>query len=105
MNLVSEVYKLTGSFPREEIYGLTSQLRQTAVSIPSNIAEGQARVSHREFCHFLNNARVSLAEVEAQLSVAQGLGFLERTSAKHVLAKIADLGKVVNGLLASVKTR
>jgi len=70
MDLVVEVYRVTRSFPGDELYGLTSQLRRAAVSVPSNIAEGQARYSRREFCHFLTIARGSLAEIETQVRIA-----------------------------------
>ncbi len=71
MDLVTAIYQATKTFPREELYGLIAQLRRAAVSIPSNIAEGQARYSHAEFHHFLRNARGSLAEVETQIRIAR----------------------------------
>jgi four helix bundle protein len=74
MDLVTAIYRVTGSFPREELYGLTSQLRRAAVSVPSNIAEGQARFSRKEFHHFLSQARGSLVEIETQLMIAENLG-------------------------------
>ena len=106
MRLVAEVYKQTESFPREELYGLRNQIRRASVSVPSNIAEGQARFSHREFCHFLNNARGSLAEVETQISIAQTLGFPKwesqsdcwrwpRSSAKYLMAYLHLLKRAV----------
>lgn len=73
MDLVTEIYRVTRAFPRDEMYGLTSQLRRAAVSVPSNIAEGQARFSRKEFHHFLSQSRGSLAEVETQLAIAQNL--------------------------------
>jgi four helix bundle protein len=73
MVLVREIYYATQAFPKEERYGLMSRLRRAAVSVPSNIAEGQARYSRREFHHFLNNARGSLAEVETQIMLANDL--------------------------------
>jgi four helix bundle protein len=76
MDLTEMVYQATKAFPREELYGLTNQVRRAAVSIPSNIAEGQARQSTAEFRNFLSLARGSLAEVETQLMIAQRLGYL-----------------------------
>jgi len=70
MELVTRIYEETRTFPREELYGLATQLRRAAVSIPSNIAEGQARYSHAEFHHFLRNAKGSLAEMETQIQIA-----------------------------------
>jgi four helix bundle protein len=103
MDLVTEVYRATGSFPRDEIYGLTNQLRRAAVSVPSNIAEGQARFSRKEFHHFLSLARGSLVEIETQLMIAQNLEYLTPQRVGALLDKAAELGKVLNGLIASIK--
>ena len=104
MVLVEEIYCATEVFPREERYGLMSQLRRAAVSVPSNIAEGQARYSRREFHHFLNNARGSLAEVETQIVLANDLGHLALKETNALLLKTSELGRIVNGLIASTKT-
>ena len=71
----TEIYRVTEQFPRAEVYGLTSQLRRAAVSVASNIAEGQGRLTRGEFCHFLGQASGSLLEVETQLSIAVDLSF------------------------------
>ena len=104
MVLVREIYCATQAFPKEERYGLMSQLRRAAVSVPSNIAEGQARYSRREFHHFLNNARGSLAEVETQIMLANDLGHLALNDADTLLLKTSELGRILNGLIASTKS-
>lgn len=102
MNLVTEIYRLTRDFPKEEIFGLISQLRRSSVSVPSNIAEGQGRLTEKEFRQFLGNARGSLSEVETQIIIAQNLGYLDETNSKYILNLVAEVGRVLNGLLASV---
>jgi four helix bundle protein len=98
MELVTEIYRHTEKFPKEEIYGLTNQLRRAAVSIPSNLAEGHGRNSPREFHHFAGNARGSVLEVETQIEIAKNLGFLSEAAANELLGRTAELGKIINGL-------
>ena len=105
MALVLDVYRSTQAFPKIETYGLTSQLRRAAVSIPSNIAEGQARLSTGEFKQFLGNARGSLMEVETQIVIARDLGYLERHASENLLSAAAEVGRILNGLLASLPNR
>jgi four helix bundle protein len=84
MDLVAEIYRLTRDFPKEEVYGLVSQLRRAAVSVPSNIAEGQGRRGPGEFKHFLRMSLGSLMEVETQIMIAARLHYLESESAKTI---------------------
>lgn len=104
MILAREIYLATQVFSREEMFGLRSQMRRAAVSVPSNIAEGQARYARGEFHRFLNNARGSLAEVETQLMLSADLEYLGRTEAEILLDKAAELGRILNGLIASTKS-
>ena len=97
MVFVAEVYRLTGHFPKEEIYGLTSQLRRSAVSIPSNIAEGAARNSHKEFIQFLFIAAGSAAEAETQLLIAQELRF--SAGIEQALQTLMTVKKMLHGLI------
>src|SRR5579859_6880552 len=103
MILVVQVYRATRTFPKDELYGLTNQLRRAAVSVPSNIAEGQARFSRKEFHHFLSLSRGSLVEIETQLMIAQNLGYLLPSQNQPLLAEAAELGRILNGLIASIK--
>jgi four helix bundle protein len=105
MNLVLAVYRNTQTFPRTETYGLVSQLRRAAVSIPSNIAEGQARLSTGEFRQFLGDARGSLMEVETQVLLARELGYFEHDESESLLAAAAEVGRILNGLLNSLPNR
>ncbi len=105
MELVTEIYRVTHKFPKEELFGLTSQLRRAAVSIPSNIAEGKGRLSKGEFRQFLGNARGSLAEVETQILIAQNLSYLDESETNRLLTKVEEVGKILNGLLSAVKNQ
>ena len=102
MDLVTAIYKATGGFPKDESFGLTSQLRRAAVSIPSNIAEGQGRLSEKEFRYFLGQARGSLMEVETQLQIAENLGYVKQENTNRLFGACAEVGRILNGLLASV---
>lgn len=102
IGLVAEIYKVTQAFPKEELYGLTSQLRRAAVSVPSNIAEGQGRKSKAEFRHFLHNAAGSLMEIETQLTIAKVLGYLSADAEAELLDKTNELGRIINGLILSM---
>ncbi|HWY20558.1 MAG TPA: four helix bundle protein [Candidatus Acidoferrum sp.] len=104
MDLVTDFYRVTQAFPRYELYGLTNQLRRAAVSVPSNIAEGQARFSRKEFHHFLSQARGSLVEIETQLTIAENLGYLGPNQTRPLFDKASELGKILNGLIASIKS-
>ncbi len=104
MELAEDVYKLCAEFPRNEVYGLTSQLQRAAVSIPSNIAEGQARNSSKEFNHFLGIARGSLAELETQIMLAQRLDYLTAEKTNPALEKAEEIGKMLKGLQKSIAT-
>jgi four helix bundle protein len=103
MELVTTVYRVTKTFPVEERYALSNQLRRAAVSVPSNIAEGQARFSPREFYRFLSNARGSLVEIETQLQIGINLGYLTAEEGSGLFAQAAELGRILNGLLSSIK--
>ena len=102
MALVTEVYRHTKDFPPNEIYGLTSQLRRAAVSIPSNIAEGQGRLSPGEFKQFLGHAKGSVFEVETQLLIARDLGYLSDQAAQGLLDRVQEVGRILSGLLNSL---
>lgn len=102
--LAEEVYRLSAQFPKHETYGLVSQMQRAAVSVPSNIAEGQARNSSKEFYHFLGIARGSLAELETQLVLAQRLGYLGGEQASPVLEMAEEVGKMLKGLQNSIVT-
>jgi four helix bundle protein len=101
--LVVEVYRGTASFPREEMFGLTSQLRRAAVSVASNIAEGKGRFSDRELAQFLGIARGSIFEIETQIVIARKLGFLAENEASKLSNRCAEVGRLLNGLIRAVK--
>ena len=93
------IYKLTATFPKEETYGLTSQIRRCAVSVPSNIAEGSGRQHPKETIQFLAIARGSLYELETQIYVSFDIGFISDTELKESIYQIEILGKLINGYI------
>jgi four helix bundle protein len=99
---VGDIYAATKNFPREELYCLTSQLRRAALSIPSNIAEGQGCLTPGEFRQFLGHARGSLLESETQIELAKKLQYLSIEQANQLLQRSAEVGRVINGLLGSI---
>jgi four helix bundle protein len=102
MDLAAQAYSLTAKFPKEELYGLTSQIRRSAVSIPSNIAEGAARHSRKEFIQFLHIASGSVAELETQLLLAIQIGLL---SGDHIISHVEEVRRLLLGLLRSLKKK
>jgi len=105
MELAEAVYQVTKAFPRDETYGLASQLRRAAVSIPSNVAEGQGRRSTKEFAHFLGVAYGSLQETETQIVLASRLGYLQDGQETELLEQTAEVGKLINGLTKALRRR
>ena len=101
--LVKKIYTQTSSFPKTELYGLTSQMRRAAVSIPSNIAEGAARETTPEFLRFLYIARGSLAELETQILISRDLGYI--SDPNSVLESLEHVSGLLNGLIRSLKSR
>jgi four helix bundle protein len=99
--LVKMVYEVTASFPREELFGLTSQMRRAAVSIPSNIAEGVARNSTKEYLHFVAISRGSLAELDTQIEIAVILGYCDQNNT--IIMQVQRVGALVGGLHKSLR--
>ncbi|MBK8473565.1 MAG: four helix bundle protein [Sphingobacteriales bacterium] len=99
MDLVKQIYQHTSSFPKEEIFGLTSQMRRAAVSIPANIAEGQARNTRGEFCQFLGIAKGSLAELQTLILLSTNLNYLTQENSSSLLMNCEEVAKMLNGLL------
>jgi four helix bundle protein len=103
MQLSVAVYRLTREFSREEIYGLTSQMRRSAVSVPSNIAEGQGRMSPGEFRQFLSIARGSLCELQTQLEIARALDFGKAELLNNAEGLSHEVGKMIYSFMESLK--
>ncbi len=101
MDLTIKIYSLSRQFPKDEMYGLTSQMRRSAVSVPSNIAEGHGR-GGKEFVRFLDIAYGSLLELETQLEIAQRIKYLNDKDANELLTVCAEIGKMLNGLKKSL---
>ncbi len=100
IQLVTDIYKLTKTFPKEEVYALSSQMQRAVVSIPSNIAEGNDRNSSKEFSQFLRIARGSLAELETQVIISEKLGYTNEKQITPILNNCYEIGRMINGLLA-----
>ena len=105
MALARLIYQITRQFPNEEKFGLVSQMRRAAVSVPSNIAEGQARHSTGEFVQFISHAEGSLAELETQLRLSVELGFCQEREGHEMLALMEELRKMLNALRRKLVTR
>ena len=103
MEMTVVIYRLTQGFPREEVFGLTSQLRRAAVSIPSNIAEGQARLNTREFRQFLGIARGSNCELQTQLEIARRLDLGDQKLLNDVESLSHEVGKMIFAILGKLK--
>jgi four helix bundle protein len=104
MAVVKTVYSLTANFPSEERFGLISQMRRAAISIPSNIAEGHARKSRAEFRQFISVALGSLAELETQLILSQDLNFMKKEATEAIMLQLDTLGKMLRGLSKSLSS-
>jgi four helix bundle protein len=104
IDFVVSSYKLTGQFPKNELYGLMSQLQRAAVSVPSNIADGAGRNGTREFLHHLGIARGSLFEAETQIIIAERLGYATAADTAP-LAEVAQVGRLLHGLIAALERK
>ena len=105
IKLVKNVYTISAKFQKEEIYGLTSQIKRAIISIPSNIAEGASRQTNKEFIQFLYIAIGSASEVETQLIIANELNFIDGSDLNKLLKDINEIKKMINGLIKRLKER
>lgn len=101
--MVTDVYRTTQTFPREETYGLSSQLRRSAVSVASNISEGQGRLSKREFRQFLGQARGSLIEMETQVVIFANLGYVSQDTLGRLMTVSGEVARLLQGLMKSIQ--
>lgn len=105
MDLVEAIYRETSNWPREETYGLVSQVRRAAISIPSNIAEGHGRSGAREYAHHVSIAYGSLSELETQILIAQRLGYSKNEQIDALMVAIVEVRRIIRGLLNSLRQR
>lgn len=103
IKMVTDVYKLTERFPGHELYGLTSQIRRSAVSVPSNIAEGAARNSTKEYINFLSIAQGSCSELETQMIIAKNLGYDSDGNIASILEELDEISMMITGLQRSLR--
>ena len=99
VGLVVEIYKITKEFPNQEMYGITNQVRRAAISVPSNIAEGAARQTKKEFANFLHVAQGSLSELDTQIEIASRLGYIDIQSRKVLEDRMQPIDKMITGLI------
>lgn len=104
IDLVTEVYKITSNFPSNEKYELVRQLRKSAISIPSNIAEGNSRRSVADYIQFIKIARGSAAEFETQIIISKKLKFIDKEKHTNLHLKITEISKMLNGLINYLNT-
>ena len=105
MDLVEKIYRASARFPKEEIYGLTSQIRRAAVSVPSNIAEGSGRRTTADLLHFLSIASGSLKEAETQVLIAERLAYIDRRTTSELIALTTEVGRLNSALRNSLMNR
>ncbi len=105
INLVTRIYEITSTFPKEELFELTSQIRRASVSISSNIAEGAARNSKKEFNNFLSIALGSAAEPENQLIIASNLNYIKKDNEENFINDIINIRKMIHGLMKNLKQK
>jgi four helix bundle protein len=105
IDFVLDIYKLTEGLPKDERFGLISQLRRAAVSIPANIAEGAGRKSDKELMYFLSNAQGSASEIETELIIAHRLGYLPQETFDKLTVELDDIGRMITGLSNYLKTK
>jgi four helix bundle protein len=102
MGLVTEIYQISAIFPKTEIFGLTSQMRRAAVSVPANIAEGWGRKLTKEFMQFLRIARGSLLEIETHLIISRNLDYIDVEKVQVLLSLTTEISKMLNGMIISL---
>jgi four helix bundle protein len=104
MNLTVEIYQITKNFPKDELYGLTSQIRRCSASVAANIAEGQGRRLSGEFKQFLGNARGSLLELDTHIELAFRVGYITQERHNNLQEQINEVGRILNGLMRSINS-
>lgn len=105
MEFVREIYQVTESFPKSEVYGLTSQMRRSAISIPSNLAEGAARKGTKEFSQFLNIAQGSISELDTQIELSLMLSYIDKRIYEDLMEKLNAISKMLFGLSRSLSKK
>jgi four helix bundle protein len=105
MVLVTEIYKVTKEYPKEELFGLSSQMRRSAISIPSNIAEGFGRKGLNDFIRFLNISIASLFELQTQIEISYNLNFIEKSKFEDLYESTREIERILSSLIRSLKSK